>query len=152
MVASHRVPAHAEQAKPKEDDPRRWAGALKGRTEKYRPLPAMLEALERTIAARGDRDWIKVGQNALRVCDHWANLAQDQRDALGRAFPNAPEFLGEWSGMAWVSYLNALLAVQTRRECARNALREAVARGGGAAVPPAVWDSVCGRPPAERAV
>lgn len=152
MLASLKVNSLADKKrKDREDDPRRWSGSPLLGKGNYRPLPALLEAYECMIAARGDKDWKKVGYHAMRVCDHWANLPQTQRDALEGAFPGAPDFLGDWSGVAWVSYLAALTAVPERRERLGRALRAAVGGGGGGRSEPDERQRVCGNIPAEIA-
>ena len=133
-----------------EDDPRRYAGSPLLNSASYRPLPYLLEAFELLVKARGDKDWKNVGIWSIKVCDHWANLPPQERDALAEAFPGAPEFLGWWSGLAWVAYLNALIAVPERREQIGGSLRAAVARGGGGGTPPPEWGSACGGLPREQ--
>jgi hypothetical protein len=145
MLTSLKVSSLSEKKrKTREDDPRRWLGHPRQGKERYKPLPAMLEAFEAMIAARGDKNWKDVGYYAFRTCDHWANLPDAERAALAPAFPNSPDFLGEGSGGAWIAYLISLIVVPKRRECARGALRAAVARGGGGRVTPPEWASVCG--------
>jgi hypothetical protein len=133
-----------KKRKAQEDDPRRYAGGALLNNTPYQPLRYLMEAFELLIIARGDKDWKNVGIWSIKVCDHWANLPQDERDALASAFPNAPEFLGWWSGVAWVAYVNALIAVPERREQIGRELRGAVARGGGGRLSPSERDSVCG--------
>jgi hypothetical protein len=145
MLTSLKVNTLADKKrKAQEDDPRRYAGAPLLNNAPYTPLPYLLEAFELLVIARGEKDWKSVGIWSIKVCDHWANLPQEQRDALEETFPGAPEFLGWWSGLAWVAYLNALIAVPKRREQIGRELRGAVARGGGGRVSPSERDSVCG--------
>jgi hypothetical protein len=145
MLTSLKVNSLADKKrKAQEDDPRRYSGGVLMHKVPYQPLPYLLEAFELLIKARGDKDWKSVGIWSIKVCDHWANLPSHERNALEEAFPGAPEFLGWWSGLAWVAYLNALIAVPKRREQIGGELREAVARGGGGRLPPSERDSVCG--------
>jgi hypothetical protein len=145
MLTSLKVNTLADKKrKAQEDDPRRYAGGPLLGNAPYTPLPHLLEAFELLIKARGDKDWKSVGIWSIKVCDHWANLPEAERDALEEAFPGAPEFLGWWSGLAWVAYLAALIAVPERRERLGGALRAAVARGGGGRLSPSERDSVCG--------
>ena len=142
MLTSLKVNSRADK-KRKEDDPRQWSGSPLYGMKKYKPLPAMLAAFDAMIAARGDKDWKQLGYQAVRVCDHWANLTEQDRAGLAPAFPNAPDFLGEWSGLAWVAFLTGLVSVERRRECARRSIRLAVERGGGERLSPAEWESIC---------
>ena len=150
MLTSLKVNSLSEKKrKDKEDDPRRWSGHPRQGKAKYKPLPAMLEAFEDLLKARGDKNWKDVGYYAVRVCDHWANLPQAEREALAPAFPQSPEFLGEWSGGAWIAYLSGLISVPKRRDVARESLRLAVERGGGDRVLLPDWERICGGIPEE---
>jgi hypothetical protein len=145
MLKSLKVNSLADKKRrAQEDDPRRYAGGPLLNKAPYQPLPYLLEAFELLVKARGDKDWKTVGIWSIKVCDHWANLPPAERDALEDALPGAPEFLGWWSGLAWVAYLNALIAVPERREHIGRSLRAAVARGGGERLSPSERDSVCG--------
>jgi hypothetical protein len=104
----------------------------------------LAQYFEWAVEGRQEKDWQRVGFWSLRVCDQYANLSQIAQEALGDVFPNPPAFLGEWSGVAWIAYLSALLTVKERREYARTRLRAAAQGSGDCRVEYAMQGAVCG--------
>jgi hypothetical protein len=107
-------------------------------------LANLAQYFEWAVEASQDQDWQRCGFWSLRVCDQWANLSEKKREDLADAFPGSPEFLGEWSGGGWISYLGRFLGIKERREYARTRLRAAAQGGGDCRVEHAMQGAVCG--------
>ena len=134
-----------EPKHPAEQDERRWWGVRKGEAPP-RPLEVLARRFDALIEGREQCQWETNGDKALRVCDAWANLTDDQRDDLQAegVFPNHPDFLGEWSGANWIFYLGCWVGAKERRERTRRAIQAAARGGGGDLLQDPVHGTVCG--------